>query len=83
MGVAGAVGRELCLPPLSPVLDAESALGAPTALPELAVDAGSGLGFASSDDHHVSAHGSPLRQTMLLVSMLALGWDTLALQSAT
>jgi hypothetical protein len=49
VGVEGAVGRELCLPPLSPVLDAESALGAPTALPDLAVDAGCGVDFALSD----------------------------------
>jgi hypothetical protein len=142
--VEGAVGRELCLPSLSPVLEAESALGVPTALPDLpAVDAGCGVGFALSDfvaphpdktmtaakttpavmctrlitslfprtepqdrfqdgcagqrgqrlpaggdrepaavmrkrDHHFSARDSPQRQTMLLISLLALGLDTFA-----
>lgn len=142
MGVDGAVGRELW-PPLSAVLDMGSALGAPTELPDFAVDAGCGVEFALSDfvapqadrtmaaaktapavmctrlitslfprnepqdrfqdgyagqrvqrlpaggdresvavrrqrDHDVSAHSSSHWQTLLLVSLLALGLDTVA-----
>ncbi len=46
MGVERSVGRERCVPPLSPVPDPESA---PTALPDFAVDADCGVDFALPD----------------------------------
>ena len=49
MGVELPVGRERCVPPLSPVLGPESALGASVTLPDLAVVPGCGADFAVPD----------------------------------
>lgn len=49
VGVERSVGRERCVPPLSPLLGPESALAAPTVLPDLAVGAGRGVDFTLPD----------------------------------